>query len=396
MKKIMFVSREIFGKKNVQIQIPNDVFPSQEQIDHIDKGTGENCQHGWFKSVSDGKAARVVNNEDNNNNDSDNDDDDVNAHLHYRCWLPPSTQKDEVKGIVIFHHGIQSQSGHSSRIDGRPLDAALLVDTFTSKGIAVYSMDQYGHGFSEGKRFFLPSWKDSRDDFINFTKLVAAENSKSVPLFLSGESFGGTLSLLVSRYFQDHPDEAPSNFDSSLLICPAIIGDVPGFPVYQLLRYVLAPISPTWTPFFMPNTVSPERIWKDPKVCEYYTDPQKMRMQLDCCGSPFRLGTAVNMLKALEDVCTNTIPGYDQPFCVLHGDEDVAVPIVGSHLLFDNCSTLEEHKEFHVIQSSYHGILADPKAEEAMKKLVNYVDARMKKFVAVTSTTTTAPISSDK
>ena len=125
-KKIMFVTRELFGKK-VQIQIPNDVFPSQEQIDYIDKNTGENCQHGWFKSVSDGEA-RV-----------NEDDSDGNIHLHYRCWLPPSIKKDEVKGIVIFTHGISSQSGHSSRIDGRPLDIALVVDTFTSKGIAVYA-----------------------------------------------------------------------------------------------------------------------------------------------------------------------------------------------------------------------------------------------------------------
>ena len=217
-------------------------------------------------------------------------------------------------------------------------------------------------------------------------KLVADENSKSVPLFLSGESFGGTLTLLVSRYFQDHPDEAPANFDSSLLICPAVIGDVPGFPVYQLLRYVLAPISPTRTPFFMPNTVSTERIWKDPKVVEYYSDPKKVRMQLDAIGAPFRLGTAVNLLKALEDVRANSIPGYDQPFCVVHGDEDVAVPIEGSRLLFNSSSTLEENKEFHVIQSAYHGIFADPKAEEAMKKIVDYVDARMKKFVVTVTT----------
>ena len=84
-------------------------------------------------------------------------------------------------------------------------------------------------------------------DVINFVKLVAGKHPANIPLFVSGESFGGCLALLASKYFQDHPHEAPSNFDSTLLICPAIDGDLPPLPVYLLLRYVLAPMFPTKT-----------------------------------------------------------------------------------------------------------------------------------------------------
>ena len=112
-----------------------------------------------------------------------------------------------------------------------------------------------------------------------------------------------------------------------------------------------------------------------------YTDPSRKKMQLDGIGEPFRLGTAVNLLEGLEDARSNSIPGYKQPFCIVHGDEDAAVPISGSKLLFENSSTSEEDKEFVVLESAYHGILADPKAEEAMKHMVAFVDARMKKFV---------------
>lgn len=101
---------------------------------------------------------------------------------------------------------------------------ALLVDTFTKLGLAVYARDMYGHGFSEGTRFCIPDWIEMRDDAINFCKLVADENSNDIPLFLSGESLGGCITILMSRYFQDHPDEAPINLDSNLLICPAILG----------------------------------------------------------------------------------------------------------------------------------------------------------------------------
>eukprot|EP00536_Pseudo-nitzschia_multiseries_P008508 jgi/Psemu1/296948/fgenesh1_pm.216_\ len=246
--------------------------------------------------------------------------------------------------------------------------------------MVVTTKDQYGHGFSEGDRFFIPSWQESRDDLIEFVKLVASKHSKDVPLFVSGESFGGTLTVLAGRYFQDHPEEAPPNLDASLLVCPAIIGDVPGFPVYQLLRYVLAPMAPRWTPFFMPNTVSPDRIWKDSAVVECYSDPQRVKMGLDSIGNPFRLGTAVNLLQAMEEAREKAIPGYVRPFCIVHGDEDVAVPMAGSEILFQKSSTTDEDKELNVIESAFHGILADPKAEEAVEIMVKFVDTRMGKF----------------
>ncbi|KAL3936156.1 MAG: hypothetical protein SGARI_002681 [Bacillariaceae sp.] len=241
-------------------------------------------------------------------------------------------------------------------------------------GLAVYARDMYGHGFSEGTRFYIPSWVEMRDDAINFVKLVVAEekSNKDIPRVLSGETIGGCNTILMSRYFQDHPDEAPANFDSSLLICPAIEGDI--------LRYVLAPLRPKWRPSFMPNTISPERIWVDEKVCAEYTKPRSQEMQVDACGIPFRLGTAVNMLLALEDIQNNAIPGFETPFCIVHGDKDEGVPISGSQKLFDECATPSDQKEFHSIAGAYHGLLADPKAEEAMGHLSKFVEARMKVF----------------
>jgi len=249
-------------------------------------------------------------------------------------------------------------------------------------GMAVYARDMYGHGFSEGTRFYIPSWIEARDDAVNFCKLVAEQNANDIPLFLSGESIGGCLTILMSRYFQDHPEEAPPNFDSNLLICPAIEADTPGFPTYQVLRYILTPLRPKWRPFFMPNPISPERIWVDKKVCAEYTNARRAEMQVDACGIPFRLGTAVNMLLALEDVRSNAIPGFNKPFCIVHGDLDEGVPISGSKLLFEGCATPETQKEFHTIAGANHGLLADPKAEGVIGHLAKFVETRMKSFTS--------------
>jgi len=374
------VNRELFGRKDVNVEIPDDVFPSQEEIDTIDNITGKDCQHGWYKSCSSRNNDEEEEEDGNGNESNTRNDNDI--QLHYRHWPPPD--KDNIKGIVIYTHGIHSQSGHASRLQNRPLDVALLVDTFTNKGMAVYAGDQYGHGFSEGTRFYIPSWEENRNDLITFVNLISDKNSKDIPIFMAGESYGGCLTILATKYFQDFPSKAPINFDSCLLIAPAIEGDLPPFPVLQLLRYVLAPIAPKWTPFFMPNTVSPDKIWRDTAVCDYYTTPRKLEMKLDAIGKPFRLGTAVQLLKALEE-CRSIVMNYKQSFCIVHGSNDIAVPISGSKLLFDNCVTSNDNKELHIINESYHGILAEPEAEEAMEHIISYVDKRMKKFTTTTT-----------
>lgn len=349
----MFEKRELFGK-TVCVEIPSDVFPSEEYIKKLDDVTGPHCEHGWYESMAKGKP----------------------VNLHYRCWLP---QNRALKGILIFTMGIMSETSHALNLDGRPLDAALVVDTFVKMDIAVYAMDRYGHGLSEGTRFFIPSWKDLLMDSVGFAKMVSDKYTTDIPLFLGGESFGGCQTAMTAKYFQDHPEEAPKNFDSSILVCPAIEGDIPPFPVYQILRFGLAPLFPEWAPFFMPDTVSPERIWRDSEVQEAYNDPEKLKIGLGAVGEKFRLGTAVNLLLAIEEV-RKGVPDFSTPFCIVHGDKDVAVPIGGSKYLLEGSATHASNKELHVIEGSTHGILCDPKAEEAVQHLVNFCQVRMKKF----------------
>jgi alpha-beta hydrolase superfamily lysophospholipase len=210
-----------------------------------------------------------------------------------------------------------------------------MVDACKKENMAVYMPDMYGHGYSEGTRFLIPvTWKNNLQDLLHFVDLVAKEQGDSVPLFVMGESYGGTLTLHAAKYYQDNPEAAPKSFKGILLTGPAIVGDLPPAPVVFVLRYLLAPYFPAWTPFFMPNPVSPERIWRDPQVLAKRTEKRYKEMGIDGSGLPFKLGSAANMLTALEEVRTKAIPGFKVPFCVIHGTKDAGVPIAGSDLLW--------------------------------------------------------------
>lgn len=291
------VKHTVFGVER-DLDIPVEVFPTPEEIEEMEQAI-RMCEHGWFESSF------------------------QKAKLHYRKFLPPSGR--EPKAVVIWMHGISSHSGnayvchqHLHQQKSRPLNTGLLAEVFPqANNIALYMFDLYGHGYSEGLRWLIPeSWETNKKDYIAFCNLVAKEHP-TIPLFLGGESYGGNLTLHVAKHFQEHPSEGPSTFDSVFLTAPAIVGDLPPYPVYFLLRYCLAPLYPKWRPFFMPNPISPERIWRDEEVRKYHTRPRHYEMKLDGGGIPFRLGTAVNLVLALEVVRKDVIPGFKVPFCIL-------------------------------------------------------------------------------
>jgi len=182
--------------KEVLLDIPPEVFPSQEERNARDD-MFPNCEHGWFTSPCNG------------------------AQLHYLICRPPSNPK----GIVVFAHGLQGQSARGFVLqNGRKVAIAYLAEQLNQAGYALYALDALGHGFSEGKRFYIERWQDNRSDLEQFAQMVAKQH-ESVPLFLMGESYGGCLTLHVASLWEDK-EKAPKNYEGIVLMAPAIIGDL--------------------------------------------------------------------------------------------------------------------------------------------------------------------------
>jgi alpha-beta hydrolase superfamily lysophospholipase len=253
------------------------------------------------------------------------------------------------------------------------------------EGYAVYGHDMIGHGFSEGTRWLIPGSAETNvNDNVAFCNLVASFHEDDIPIILMGESYGCTVTILTARKFQDKPRCGPKNFDSIILTAPAIIGDLPAYPVYLLLRYVLAPNFPAWTPFFSPRPVSPESIWKDPEVLALRTSPRFKEMMLDGSGRPLRLGTRLSMVVAMDKV-RKQMPGFKLPYCIVHGTEDAAVLIAGSEYMWDKAGSehiwdkaaIIEDKVFKRQEGAYHDLLADPTAEDSMQVTIDFIKKRI-------------------
>lgn len=295
--------------------------------------------------------------------------------LHYRQYLPDG----EVKAVCIWQHGIGGHSGNVCKMSEDDFtNIGLLARRFKAAGYALYAPDMLGHGFSEGKRFYIPNgnYSVNRDGLESFAKF-AGEQHTGIPMFLMGDSYGGCLALHVAKMWQDNPLEAPDNFKGICLNAPAIIGDLPSLPVVLFLRYILAPLMPETTPFFMPQPVSPDRIWRDHTIREHFSSDKEKAMQLQGGGKPFCLGTAKGLLNALEDVREKVIPGFKVPYSVAHGIDDWAVQIEGSKFLVEHSSTDEEDRSIRFVEGASHDLMADPTRQETVAFHLKWIESRL-------------------
>jgi acylglycerol lipase len=113
-----------------------------------------------------------------------------------------------IQAVVIFFHGIAE---HSQRFTH-------LYNTMVARNIAVFAMDQHGHGKSEGERVFCNHFSDFIDDANQFTALVRERMEKrnqKLKYFIMGMSFGGLVACHTVL-------SAKHKFDGIILAAPAI------------------------------------------------------------------------------------------------------------------------------------------------------------------------------
>ncbi len=102
--------------------------------------------------------------------------------LFEQAWLP----ENPVRGGIAIVHGYAE---HSTRYDhvGR---------YFAERGYAVSAYDLRGHGYSDGDRVLVGSFREHLEDVDVFLD-VARRRSPEAPMFLLGHSMGGAIVALA-------------------------------------------------------------------------------------------------------------------------------------------------------------------------------------------------------
>ncbi|MDW8319191.1 MAG: alpha/beta hydrolase [Anaerolineae bacterium] len=254
-----------------------------------------------------------------------------------RCWEPD----DQPKAVVCLVHGLGEHCGRYAHV------AAAL----NNAGYAVLACDKRGHGRSEGKRGYVPSYDALMDD-IGLLLEQAAQRFPGKPRFLYGHSLGGN--EVLNYALRRRPDVVG--------VVSTSPGLRPGFkpPALQLAAGRL--MNRLWPAFTMPNGLEMDALCRDPAViAAYQADP------LNHDRLSARLG--IGLLEAGE-------------WAIAHAAE-FPVPLLLMHGTGDRLTSPQASVEFagraprctlQLWEGLYHETHNDPEKDQVIAFMVRWLD----------------------
>ena len=148
-----------------------------------------------------------------------------------RLALRREAARGERRAALVLVHGFGDHSGRYAHV----------ADWLAGRGIAVFALDQRGHGRSPGPRGHVARFAQYLSDIVALRRLVAAETPG--PQLLLGHSFGG---LVVLRFLET----APAGLAGAAVTSPLVDVSMPVPRWKMLLGRALADLAPA-LPFRM-------------------------------------------------------------------------------------------------------------------------------------------------
>lgn len=264
------------------------------------------------------------------------------AALHVTHWLPAESPK----AVVLLAHGYAEHAGRYAHVARRLTDA----------GYAVYAIDHWGHGKSDGTPGFVPRFSAFTDGLAELLMLVEV-NHPGVPRLLLGHSMGGLIAALFLIERQDA-------FAAAALSGPAIL---PAEPPSRLTVWISRFLS-RFFPRLGVLALDANGVSRDPAVvAAYRADPLVYTGKIGArLGKEFMDAMAVAQAEA---------PKIMLPILLQHGEQDSLASVAGSQYLFDHVGSTD--KRLEIYPGLFHEIYNEPERDAVLGDLIGWFDAHV-------------------
>lgn len=266
------------------------------------------------------------------------------AKLHITHWLPAGLPK----AVILLAHGYAEHAGRYTHVAKRLTDA----------GYAVYAIDHWGHGRSDGTPGFVPRFSAFTDGLAELLTLVEVNHGET-PRLLLGHSMGGLISTLFLI-------ERQSAFVAAALSGPAI---VPGAPPSRSTIWISRFLS-RFFPRLGVLALDANGVSSDPAVVAAY--------RADPLVYPGKIGARLG--KEFMDAMAAAQAGAPKitlPILFQHGEKDSLAAVAGSQYLFDHVGSAD--KTLKIYPGLFHEIYNEPEQEAVLDDLVNWFDAHVRR-----------------
>ena len=263
----------------------------------------------------------------------------IQQTIYYQHWLPDTAPK----AALLVIHGLNEHSGRYAH----------LADFFTQRDIAVFSLDQIGHGKSEGTRSFVKQFSFLIDDLVTYIGLIKGIVG-DIPLFTIGHSLGG---LINPVFLFDHQDlVSGAIFSGPLTLVPDYVSSFT-ITMGQIISAIL--------PKMVLLEIDKENLSRDPAVVQAYIDDPlvyngkiTVRMSAEMNAAIKRVGKEVSSINL--------------PVLILHGGEDKIVDPACSDFLYNGVAS--EDKKLIVYDGFFHEIFNEPEQDQVFTDMLNWLN----------------------
>ncbi|KTE17329.1 alpha/beta hydrolase [Sphingopyxis sp. H115] len=265
------------------------------------------------------------------------------ARLHVTHWLP----EGRPRAIVLLAHGYAEHAGRYTHVATRLTDA----------GYAIYAVDHWGHGQSDGEGGYVPRFSAFLDGMSELLTLVEINHGET-PRLLLGHSMGG----LIATLFLVERQQA---FVAAALSGPAIL---PAEPPSRFTVWISRFLS-RFFPRLGVLSLDASGVSRDPAVVDAYrADPLVYGGKIGArLGKEFMDAMAVAQADA---------PKIRLPILIQHGAADRLTAPAGSRYLFDNVAS--QDKRLEIYPGLFHEIYNEPEQGAVLGDLIEWFDAHVK------------------
>lgn len=250
-------------------------------------------------------------------------------------WSPPQT-----KGVVCLIHGFNEHSGRYRHVAERLCQA----------GYAMLSFDEFGHGRTEGKRGYAPSY----DAMLDSVKIILDEaNTRfpNTPIFLYGHSMGGAI---VVNFILKRPSAIKGAIATAPLFKLAF--EPPAFKVF--LAWMMKSIYPK---FSEKANLDADAISRDKEeVRKYIADPYN--------HGRITAGLFFGMHKAGKWALAHANE-LKTPLLIMHGTADRLTSYEASKEFSEKAS--DQFLTFKSWEGYYHELHNEPEPDRT--EVLNYI-----------------------
>jgi alpha-beta hydrolase superfamily lysophospholipase len=264
------------------------------------------------------------------------------SHLYWQAWRPDTGPR----GAILLVHGLGEHSGRYAHV----------ARACNERGLAVYAVDHYGHGRSDGQPGFVERFSVYLDGVRSLQEHLR-EQETDVPVFLLGHSMGGLIAAALLCSGQ-------ADFRACVLSGPAFKTDNEPSALLRWLNRLLSWLVPT-APMV---ALDPAGVSRDPEVVKAYVrDPLVFHGKLSA-----RL--IAEMMAAMGDTleCATSI---ELPILVLHGEEDRLTSPEGSARF---CASIASRdKTLKTYPGLYHEIFNEPEKDAVIAAMLDWLEAHL-------------------